>query len=339
MRKKKNSPAASLARLGERRFLKRLLPQLVRLGSHRFFVPPGDDAAVLKGRGVPVLTIDGLTENTHFRLRWEKTCRKFGFSLARALGWKMMGASLSDLAAMGENANRWAMIYLGAPGKTPVSFLNEFDRGVREAARRFDCALAGGDTVRAETISLVAAVGAERVGSRSLVRSGARAGDLIGVAGTVGDAAVGLKILEGQLRATPAAARFFVKRFFDHRPLFNEGRALARERGVTALLDLSDSFRESVELLGEASKVGVRVNIDRIPVSSLYRRTVGISPELLTGGEDYGLLFTFKPAALSALKKKMRFAVVGEITPRNEGIRFFNQGRAFTAPKAFQHFA
>src|SRR5690348_7502606 len=91
----------TLGALGERGFLKKILPGIKHFQSNRFAVPPGDDAAVLTSAGRPVLTIDALTEGTHFKSAWAARCATFGgFSLARGLGWKLLGSSLSDLAAM-----------------------------------------------------------------------------------------------------------------------------------------------------------------------------------------------------------------------------------------------
>src|SRR5262249_24429137 len=153
----------------------------------------------------------------------------------RGLGWKLLGSSLSDLAAMGRTNHRWAMIYLGAPGTTKISLLEELNRGVHEAAQHFNCALAGGDTVRAQQMSLVCAVGGDLVGSRVLERTGARAGDLLCVAGLVGDAMIGLKVLDRKLALHSKSDRaYFIKRFFTATPLFSEGEALAKDSFVTS---------------------------------------------------------------------------------------------------------
>jgi thiamine-monophosphate kinase len=238
---------------------------------------------------------------------------------------------------MGDTANRWAMIYLGAPTATKMSFLKELHEGVKEAARKWNCILAGGDTVRAKDLSLVAAVGGEMRG-RSLVRSGARPNDLLCVAGPVGDASVGLRVLESQLRLPKQKAAYFVKRFFRHEPLFRAGALLAQSKNVTSLMDLSDSVAESVQLLCEASKVGAHVEVDRIPVSKEYRSLFDSDERLLTGGEDYALLFTIHPSGFAALRRKLSFSVIGRIFPAKNELRYFLKGKPIPSPRFFEHY-
>lgn len=330
----------TLEELGERGFIRRILPKPAGR-SPVFLVPPGDDAVVMRGPGRQVLSIDGLTEGTHFRFRWAEACRRVGgFNLGRGLGWKLVGCSLSDLAAMGATKRRWAMIYLGAPGRTPLPFLADLQQGVREAARAHDCALAGGDTVKAGDISIVAAVGGELQGGRALTRSGARAGDLLCVAGTVGDAFAGLKILERKARRVAKKdAAYFVRRFFEHRPMFKAGALLSAESAVTGAIDLSDALSDSVEILCEASGAGARVNIEKVPVSAAYRRSFGIDESLVTAGEDYALLFTLRANGLARLRRKLPFEIIGRIVLRSEGRSYFMNGKKIPAPASFQHFA
>lgn len=329
----------TLGTLGERGFLKKVLPGIKHFQSSRYLVPPGDDAAVLNSSGRPVLSIDALTEGTHFKSAWSARCAKTGgFLLARGLGWKLLGSSLSDLAAMGDTSDRWAMITLGAPSSLKISFAKEFQAGLLDTARRYRCALAGGDTIRSRSLTMVAAVGGSLIGRRALTRSGARPGDLVCVAGTIGDAAFGLRILSGKIRMSASDARYFVRRFFQHEPMFKAGALLARERGVTALIDLSDSLRDTIEIISDASHVGVRVCVDDLPVSKRYARLFPNDASLLTGGEDYSLLFTLRSSALRRLRKKLNFRVIGRVTQVSEGISYFLKGRRIQPRASFEHF-
>jgi thiamine monophosphate kinase len=122
-----------LSSLGEWGLLRRILPPLNRIHPRRFRVPPGDDAAVMADPRSTTLSIDGLTEGTHFETSWAPAVRSLlGVSLGRALGWKLLGSALSDLAAMGAVSQRWAMIYLGAPPQVRASFLLDFHQGLLE---------------------------------------------------------------------------------------------------------------------------------------------------------------------------------------------------------------
>lgn len=333
----RSNPA--LSTFGERGFLKSFLPRLSRFKSNRFLVLPGDDAAVMKGAGRPVLSIDGLTEGTHFKSVWDARCRQLaGFSLARGLGWKLLGSGLSDLAAMGRTKNRWAMTYLGAPGHLRADFLKDLYRGIHETAQAHDCALVGGDTVRAKDVSLVSAVGGELIG-RPLTRAGAHPGDWICVAGTVGDAAIGLKILQKKIHVpSKKDAATFVRRFFKPAPLFGPAAILSQTRGVTSLIDLSDALRDTLEIVSEASGVGLWVDVSLVPVSKTLLRWFKKDPTLLSGGEDYSLLFTARSSALKSLKRRCDFSVIGRIQKKSQGIRYLFSGRPIKAPAYFQHF-
>jgi thiamine-monophosphate kinase len=286
-----------------------------------------------------VLSIDGLTEGTHFRSTWAPFLKKsFGRSLGEELGWKLLGSGLSDLAAMGDVCSRWALIYLGAPSTTPLDFLMDFSTGVTKAARHADCVIAGGDTVRAHDLSLVVAVGG-RMAGRPVCRSGAKAGDQLCVAGTVGDAAIGLRILDRAISLSSRIdAPYFVRQFFRPLPRFDEGRILARATGVTSLMDLSDPLGASIKLLLRSSGVGAEVDVDLIPVSAPYAAEFKKTPSLLSAGEDYGLLFTASAAAVSRLSSKMAFSVIGEIRPRQHGLRFTHHGKRCSPPVSFEHF-
>ena len=326
--------------MGEWGFLDKILPQLKRTDKKRFIVPPGDDAAVMATPARAVLSIDGLSDHTHFKSTWEKTLKKrAGFSLGRGLGWKLIGSSLSDLAAMGDVTERWTLVFLAAPAQMSTQFLSEFYAGVREAVGRFDCALVGGDTIRSQTLTLSAAVGGTLRSKRALTRAGASAGDFICVAGEVGDAERGLQVQLGKIKNIPnSAEQYFIRRFFDSTPLFSQGKILAQDKDVTSLLDLSDSLQESINILLRPQMLGCDINLNAVPVSPDYRKLFGALPSLLSGGEDYGLLFTAKNKAVQRLSKKMKFSVIGQVLSSKAGRTYFLNGRGIEAPPPFRHF-
>lgn len=337
MKKQKNNQ--TLGAMGERGFLRRFLPQMAAVSRSSYLVPPGDDAAVLRAGPRPVLSIDGLTEGTHFRSSWEKSVfRMTGQSFGFLLGQKLLGCSLSDLAAMGEVKNRWSMVYLGTPSNTSAIFLSELYKGVRAAAKKAQCLVVGGDTVRAKELTLVAAVGGYLVHKKPLTRQGALVGDFICVAGDVGDASVGLKILEKKVRLAPEANNYFVRKFFQHQPRWREARRLSRENGVTTLMDLSDSLGESIQLLCQASSVGAIVEVGESPCSTTYNKWFKKSAELLSGGEDYALLFTVRPSRWPVLKHRVRAKIIGTIKPAASGIHFFMGEKLVKQHRFFEHF-
>jgi thiamine-monophosphate kinase len=133
-----------------------------------------------------------------------------------------------------------------------------------------------------------------------VLRSGARAGDLLFVTGRLGAAQKGR-----HLRFEPRLA---------------EGQWLARNEIATALMDLSDGLGADLPRLAKASRVGYRLDLDAIP------RARGASLQAaFNDGEDYELLFTVRPAIAKTLKKKWPFATpvhcIGVIGPRGGGSR------------------
>jgi thiamine-monophosphate kinase len=339
--RRKNNRRGSLGSLGELGFLRQFLPRLKRFQASRFAVPPGDDAAVLNGRPSLVLSIDGLTEGTHFRLSWARRVERLGgFRLGRGLGWKLLGSAISDLAAMGQSERRWAMIYLGAAGSLPLSFLNDFYQGLREKAALYKCALAGGDTVRARDTTLVAAVGADQSRGVSFRRDNAQPGEIILIAGSIGDASIGLRVLEqGPRRLNKQAAAYFVRRFFDHTPQLDAAEKLARAGRIRCAMDVSDSVQDTINTICEMSNVGAVINVDRIPVSRMYRRFADSPPAVLAAGENYALLFSCAPKHARTLAKLTGAAVVGLVTPAKTGARYFLNGKPIQPPPAFSHYA
>jgi thiamine-monophosphate kinase len=328
----------NLKDVGERGFLKRFLPSLKKLNASKFLVPVGDDCAVLRQLYRSTLSIDGLTAGTHFRPEWEKKCKKFGFSWGRVLGWKLMGSSLSDLAAMGDVRTRWATIFLGAPGNTSLKTLKDFYQGVRESAARYDCVLAGGDTVRAGQLTLVSAVGGTAHG-HILRRTGAKPNDFLCIAGTLGDAWMGFQLLEGNLKLSSLIhEKYFVKRFFNHEPLFREGKVLGHFSSVTSLMDLSDSLVDSVRILCRDSHVGATIDVEKIPGSDLFKKYSRQRIGAISFGEDYALLFTVSASNIKNLQKKLNFTVIGAIQPKNKGIVYRNDGRQIKTPLFYQHY-
>jgi thiamine-monophosphate kinase len=233
----------------------------------------GDDAAVLEPSGAGRLllfTTDMLVEGTHFDLATATPYR---------IGWKALACSLSDIAAMG-GLPRAAVVSLGAPGDLGVDFCRELYRGMDDLARRFDCGIAGGDTVgsRAGLIVSVAMLG-EVERERLALRSGARPGDGLWVTGRLG----------GSLSGRHLA---FVPRIL-------EARFLVEHVPVKAMMDLSDGLGSDLFRMAAASGAGFRICGERIPVD---REAVGSADaeaalgKALYDGEDFELLAAIDPS-------------------------------------------
>jgi thiamine-monophosphate kinase len=276
----------------------------------------GDDAALVSctpGYEI-VLTCDWFLEGTHF-LRDKHS--------PDAVGWKCLARAVSDIAAMGATP-RCFLLSLALPRQLAGSWLDDFLGGLRRAARRFGCSLAGGDTTeRREVLINVTVVGEVRRG-RELRRSGARPGDIIYVSGRLGEAELGLRLVrEGKRRLNPREAR--LRKHLYPEPRLELGRWLSEERVASAMMDLSDGLSSDLRRLCEASRVGAMVESDLLPavrVTNLERNR-GVDPLQLAlhGGDDYELLFTVPKSKAKRLPRSVRgvpITRIGEITQARE---------------------
>ena len=249
----------------------------------------GDDAALLMpppGRALVAAT-DTLVEGRHF----------LSGAPAASIGHNALAVNLSDLAAMGADP-AWALLSLSVPD-ADERWLDEFARGLHALASRHGVALVGGDTVSGPRVVTVEVLGFVAPDA-ALRRAGARLGDVVFVSGTPGMAAAGLDLLRDG-RTTFESDDPRVRRLLYAEPRLALGRAL---RGrATAAMDVSDGLLGDLAKLTTASRVGARLDLERLPVEPLL--AVGHDRSqaeryVLHGGDDYELLFTLPVDAADA---------------------------------------
>ena len=206
---------------------------------------------------------------------------------------KLLRVNLSDLAAMGAEPLGY-LTALARPKDISDAWLRRFAAGLMVDQQRFGCHLLGGDTTSTHgplTLSLTI-LGLVPQG-QALLRSGARAGDDVWVSGTLGDAALGLRVLRG-LAVTEDEALALVDRYRTPRPRLALGRAL---RGLaTAAIDVSDGLVADLGHICETSGVAASIEVAQLPLSPVARGIPGAREAALAGGDDYELLFTAPPA-------------------------------------------
>jgi thiamine-monophosphate kinase len=269
----------------------------------------GDDAALFlptPGRET-ILTCDWFLESTHF-LRDQHP--------ADALGWKSLARAVSDIAAMGGEP-RCFLLSLALPRDATGRWLDAFLIGLRRAAKRFSCPLAGGDsTQRREILINITVIGEVRKG-RALRRDRAKPGDLIYVSGHLGEAEQGWRQLRkrgGRASRTEPG----LKKHLYPEPRLALAAWLGEKRLATAAMDLSDGLSTDLPRLCSASRVGAIINPAGLPTVRSAAASAAESTNLaLNGGDDYELLFTVSPA--HAKKMPASFAgipitQIGEIT-------------------------
>lgn len=270
----------------------------------------GDDAALLRPHPghETILSSDWFLEGTHF-LRDRHP--------ADSVGWKCLARAASDIAAMG-GWSRCFLLSLAIPETHTGPWLDKFLVGLRRAARKFKCPLAGGDTTRCREILInVTVVGEVRTG-RALLRSGARPDDIIFVSGRLGEAELGLQRLRGKKRIRKGDLR--LNKHLYPVPRITLGRWLAEDRIATAMMDLSDGLSSDLPRLCEAGGVGARLEASRIPTVVPNRSGLEKIDPLdlaLHGGDDYELLFTVHPGKAGRVPRTFQgipLTAIGTIT-------------------------
>ena len=290
--------------LGEGQILRAIL---ARLGDSRAEVGPGDDAAVLAAPdGSMVATVDTLVHGPDFRLAW---------SGAYDLGWKSAAVNLADIAAMGAQPTA-LLVALAMPDDTRLSFVTGLADGLRDACDALapGCVVEGGDLTVSDTLTIAVTALGVLEGRRAVLRSGAKPGDVVAVAGDLGAAGRGLALLFARFRgadgtpvpiddgAVDAAERRDLDAQLRPEPPVAAG-GLAASHGATALMDVSDGLVLDATRLAEAS--GVTLAIDSA--------ALGDDPaSALSGGEDHALLATFP----SSCPLPEGFRVIGTVVER-----------------------
>jgi thiamine-monophosphate kinase len=295
----------------------------------------GDDAAVL---ALPpdtelVTAVDTIVAGRHFP---ESTD-------ARSIGHRALAVNLSDLAAMGATP-AWATMALTVPS-VDVAWLERFSAGFFDLADANGVALVGGDTTRGPLTVSVQIMGHVPRGT-ALRRDGARAGDLLVVTGTLGDAGAGLAFATSQPEATNRlAALELVRRFEYPAPRVKFGLAA---RGIaTAAMDLSDGLVGDLPKLAAASGIAVRVAVESLPLSDSLRIAAPLDRArdwALAAGDDYELLLAvpallYTELAVAAGQLNLSLTTIGEFHA-GSGVTWSLNGRDFVpTARGWDHFA
>ncbi len=331
-----HSSSSALADLGEFGLISRIT---AGVRTHESVITGiGDDAAVTAlSAGMQLLTsTDMLLEDVHFRRVWHDPYR---------LGRKSLAVSISDIAAMG-GSPRWALLSLAIPSDLPLEFIDNFMRGFLTMASENRVALIGGDTCSSRIgLTISVTVMGEQFPDRIVRRAGALPDDDIWVTGTVGDAALGLRLLE----RGETVSDELLSRLLDPNPQVSAALALAEAGLVTSMIDVSDGVLADYGHIAEQSGVGGCLRLDALPLSAAFRRHTAALPAVpyqlaLSGGEDYELCFTAPRSdreKIGDCVKKCGIAVtrIGIVTSSPGVTAVTTDGTPYSAQtKGFNHF-
>jgi thiamine-monophosphate kinase len=313
----------------------------------------GDDAAVVAApSGTVVAAVDLLLEGRHFRRDW---------SSAYDIGVKAAARSLADIAAMGA-VNTALLVALAVPGALPASWPLELADGLAAEATRAGAGIVGGDTARADSVLLSVTALGDLAGRRPVLRSGARPGDVIAVAGPLGHSAAGLALLSAGVAvdAAPEAVAGLIAAHRRPAPPYEAGPEAAT-LGATAMIDVSDGLLADLGHVADASAVTLDLDGSSLvtggPLSEAaaflgrensnskrsgsYRTDPGSTPAsialewMLTGGEDHSLIATF-PASTHL---PSRWRVIGKVRAADSiGAGVTVDGAPHAGQGGWQHF-
>jgi thiamine-monophosphate kinase len=253
----------------------------------------GDDAALVQvGSGMELaVSTDMLVGGTHF----------FPDADPFSLGHKALAVNLSDMAAMAAQP-RWATLAVSLP-EANEKWLEQFSAGWFALADEHHVELIGGDTTRGP-LNLCVTIMGEVPHGAALRRSGAQAGDDIWVSGILGDAALALAHIQGQVQL--AASDFAACASALHRPVPRVALGLALRNIAHSAIDISDGLLADLGHILECSNVGAEITFTALPISdvmqSYFEQPLG-KRCVLAGGDDYELCFTVPVAHRSEVEK------------------------------------
>ena len=285
----------------------------------------GDDAAILPAERATCVCTDTLVSGTHFLPTWS----------LEHVAYKSVAVNVSDLMAMGAEAH-FIQLALTLPRAEP-SVLGALQAGFRAACADFGVCLSGGDTTCGTLMVLtVSALGAPVV-RHPWLRSGARPGDLVAVTGTLGDAALGLKMLMGE---APEDERCMLALQRPHLPL--EAWRYLTGCEVHAAIDVSDGLVQDAGHLAAQSNVALLIEIERLPMSERVRQWCEAHQDWqlpLFGGEDYQLLVALPPSVAYQAEARGHVQIIGHVAP-GSGVQLLRAGEPLSLPDrcGFRHF-
>ena len=266
----------------------------------------GDDCAVYSAidKTDQLISTDTMVEGVHF---------SFQYMMPYDVGYRLMTANLSDIAAMG-GSPRQIVLSVAAPEYIDTAILDEIYRGIKDQCQRYNLNILGGDTVRTDgpMVWTVTIIGDVPTGT-AIMRSGAQVGDVVGITNYVGYAATGLSALSYHLDG------YTMTKIGHQRPdpQIELGLQL-RQLGIHSMNDISDGLGSELNEIASASNVSIVIEENAIP---LHEETYELAKYLQTnpvdyalyGGEDFQLVFTAPKSLIPEFEKLVGITIIGEV--------------------------
>ena len=294
----------------------------------------GDDCAVVSitANQDIVVTTDTLVAGVHFPLT----------TLPKAIGHKAVAVNLSDIAAMGAKPS-WISLAITLP-EVNDDWLSEFCAGAFELCDYYNVQLIGGDTTQGPLSITITAQGLTPEG-KYLSRSGAKSGDWLYVTGELGDAALALQHIKGNLLIDNELAEQVQKKLDFPKPRVLAGQAL-REY-ASAAIDISDGLLADLGHICQASNIGANIVLDAIPLSDAMNKSQLFDDAInfaLNGGDDYELLFTVSEDNKVGMETALSHAgtkitCIGQVNTSKTIATTLNNKSVLINASGFQHFS
>ena len=287
----------------------------------------GDDAAVVS---VPpgmhlAVSMDTLVAGIHFH----------STTSPQDIGYKSLAVNLSDMAAMGAEPH-WVTLSLTMPENDP-DWLAAFMAGFRILADQYSLSLVGGDLTHGP-LSITVQIHGYLPEGTGLYRHGAMTDDLIYVSGTLGDAGLGLGVIEGRCKTDEKFREYLLSRLHRPTPRIELGMALGKI--ANSAIDISDGLLADLNHILLASNKGAVINIDDLPVTDAVKQQHDAVDLALTCGDDYELCFTLPPDKQARVERELKnfcpISCIGKITDgnaiawqRTDGSLYHPKGKAY----------
>jgi len=304
----------------------------------------GDDAAVCRipDHNVQLISTDLLMEGVHFDLSYTPLMH---------LGYKAVAVNVSDIVAMNGIPSH-ILVGLALSNRFSVEAIEEIYKGMKLACEKYAVDLVGGDTTSSRSgLGLSVTVVGYNEPDSIVYRNGAQVNDLICVTG----AYMGLQVLEREKQvylANPEMQPELIgKDYIVQRQLRPEARMdvikSLKALGIkpTSMIDVSDGLASEVLHICKESGLGAYIYEDKLPIDPMTYETArefDLDPltVMLSGGEDYELLFTIAQADYEKIRNHPDISIIGYMKPVEEGVNVYTKGEHLVPIKAqgWNHF-
>jgi len=311
----------SVGELGEFALIDAIAARLAKSSAETVSVGIGDDSAVVSAKGGNVVAcLDMLTQGVHFRLDWSE---------AIDIGRKAAAQNLADIFAMGARPTA-LLVGLALPPETPVAWVMGLADGLSAEAAEVGVTVVGGDIVRSSSIVISVTALGELGGAKAILRSGAKPGDTLAIAGRLGFAQAGLLMLSRGFRSP----RVLVGAHRVPEPPYELAKLATH---ATSMIDISDGLVSDLGHIAQASKVKINIESNKFEIPEALAAAAaafnGDAMEwILSGGEDHAFAATFK----TALDVPSGWTIIGSVESGEPAVTV--DGESYSG-KGWDHFS